>query len=261
MNTILVAIILLSGIGLFCAALITVASKLMFVKVDVRVEKINSCLPGANCGACGFSSCEGYAKALAAGEVASNLCLPGGETALEQIKLILGQDSSEGLARNIAIVQCRGDSLTVEDKMDYAGEKTCFAAKQLFGGQRTCTFGCIGYGDCVKVCPSDAICLENGLARIDPRKCSGCAVCVKICPPGVIAIEKDPLYVAVLCKNTEKGAKTKAKCSKGCIGCKKCEKTCPAKTIRVEDSLASIDYTVCYGCRECVDVCIAKCIV
>ena len=261
MNTIFIAIISLSGIGLLCAALITVASKIMFVKVDVRVEKINSCLPGANCGACGFSSCESYAKALAAGEVASNLCLPGGETALEQINKILGQDSSEGLAKNIAVVQCRGDSLTVEDKMDYTGEKTCFAAKQLFGGQRTCTFGCIGYGDCVKVCPSDAICLENSLARIDPRKCSGCAVCAKICPTGVIAIEKEPLHVAVLCKNTEKGAKTKAKCSKGCIGCKKCEKTCPAKTIRVEDSLASIDYTVCYGCRECVDVCMVKCIV
>ena len=260
MDTILTAVISLSGIGLICAAVITVASKVMFVKVDVRVEKVNKCLPGANCGACGFSSCEAYANALVKGETKPNLCLPGGEMALAQINEILGQESGEGLAKNVAIVQCRGDSTILDDKMNYAGEKTCFSAKQLFGGPKTCTYGCIGYGDCVRVCPSDAICLVDNLARVDPRKCSGCAVCAKICPTGVIAIEKDPLRVAILCKNQEKGAQTKAKCSKGCIGCKKCEKICPAKTIKVESSLASIDYTVCYGCRECVDVCPVNCI-
>jgi len=260
MNIIIIAVISLSAIGLACAVLITVASKFMYVRVDVRVEKINKCLPGANCGACGFSSCESYAVALVKGDTALNLCLPGGETALQHISEILGKDAGEGIAKMVAVVQCLGDSSLVEEKMDYKGERTCFSAKQLFGGPKKCTYGCIGYGDCARVCPSDAICMEHGLARIDPRKCSGCALCVKICPPGVIAIEKAPLQVAVLCKNKEKGAKTKAKCSRGCIGCKKCEKICPAKTIKVEDSLASIDYDICYGCRECVDVCISKCI-
>jgi len=261
MNTIIIAIISLSVIGLACAALITVASKMMFVKVDVRVEKLRNCLPGANCGACGYSGCEGYAEALARGEVASNLCPPGGTDVYNQINSILGVDGAEGLARKTAVVQCLGDSDTMVNKMEYVGMDTCFAVSQLFGGQGACTFGCIGFGDCAGVCPSNAICIEKGLARIDPRRCSGCGVCVKVCPPNVITVVIEPMYVAVMCKNTEKGAKLKDKCSKGCIGCMKCERECPSKAITVEESLAVIDHTRCDGCKICVDVCIKKCII
>jgi len=260
MNTIIIAVISLSIIGLICSALITVASKLMFVKVDVRVEKLRNCLPGANCGACGFSSCDAYAEALAGGESASNLCLPAGEAGYENINNILGISGGEGLAKMTAIVLCLGDSDTSKTKLDYVGIDTCFAVKNLYQGKRSCTFGCMGYGDCVSVCPNDAICIEKGLARIDRRKCSGCAVCVKVCPTGVIIVEPEPVHVAVRCKNTEKGAVVRTKCSRGCIGCKKCENVCPAKTITVNESLAVIDNTICYGCRECVDVCITKCI-
>jgi len=261
MNTILVAVISLSVIGFICSALITLASKLMFVKVDVRVEKLRGCLPGANCGACGFSSCDAYAEALAKGEVATNLCLPAGEAGYEKISEILGVSAGEGLAKKTAIVQCLGDTSATNEKMEYVGISTCFAVKQFFGGQGSCTFGCLGYGDCVKVCPSDAICVEDNLARIDPRKCSGCAVCEKVCPTEVIAIEKEPLNVAVMCRNTEKGAMTKSKCSKGCIGCMKCVKVCHTNAITVSESLAVIDYSLCDGCRECVGVCISKCII
>jgi len=261
MNTIVIAVISLSCIGFVCAAVITVASKLMFVKIDVRVEKLCDCLPGANCGACGFSSCEGYAQALAKGDVASNLCLPAGEAGLSKINDILGISSGEGIAKMTAYVQCLGDYNATKIKMEYVGIQTCFAAKQLYGGQWACTYGCMGYGDCVRVCPSDAICIENNLARIDPRKCSGCAVCVKVCPTDVIRVEKEPVYVAIMCKNTEKGAQVKEKCSKGCIGCMRCVKECPTKTITAGENLAILDHIICDGCRKCVEVCIVKCIV
>ena len=90
MDTIFITIISVSAIGFLCAAIITIASNLMFVKVDVRVEKIRNCLPGANCGACGFSGCDGYADALVKDGIATNLCPPGGNTTLEQINEILG---------------------------------------------------------------------------------------------------------------------------------------------------------------------------
>jgi len=260
MNTILVSIISLSAVGLVCAGLITIVSKLMFVKVDVRVEKVRNCLPGANCGACGFSGCDLYAEALVKGETASNLCPPGGEETLEQINSILGI-TGEGLAKLIAIVHCLGDSTIMKDKMEYIGVNSCFAVKQVHGGQGACTFGCTGFGDCVKVCPSDAICIETGLARINPRKCSGCAVCVKVCPMDVIVMHKLPVKVAVMCMNTEKGGKVREKCTKGCIGCMKCAKICPSGAITVEESLAKIEYVVCDGCKKCVDVCMPGCIV
>jgi len=261
MDTIIIAIISLSAIGLACAALITVASKVMFVEVDVRVEMLRKCLPGANCGACGFSSCDAYAEALVNGDVATNLCLPAGEEGFENLNSILGVSGGAGLAKMTAVVQCLGDSSAMIDKMEYDGIKTCFAVKQLFGGEGACTYGCLGYGDCVKVCPSDAICVEDNLARINPRKCTGCAVCVKVCPVNIILIQAEPLSVAVMCRNTEKGAILKSKCSKGCIGCMKCVKVCTTGAITVNESLASIDYNLCNGCRECVDVCISRCIV
>ena len=260
MNTILLAIISLSAIGLVCAAVITIATKLMFVEVDARVKKISTCLPGANCGACGYSSCDAYAEALVWEKAATNLCLPAGESGLEAINSILGVTSGEGIAKMIAVVQCLGDTRTVKDKMKYVGINTCFAAKQLFGGQESCTFGCLGLGDCVTVCPNDAICVKGRLARIHPDRCSGCGVCTKVCPTNVIAIEAEPLHVAVRCNNNEKGKAVRQKCSRGCIGCKKCVNACPVKMIQVVDSLAVIDHTLCYGCKECVDVCPVKCI-
>ena len=261
MNTILIAVISVSIIGFFCSALITVASKVMFVKADERVQKIRDCLPGANCGACGLSGCDAYAEALVKGDAASNLCPPGGNTVYEQINEILGLNTDEGLEKKTAVVHCLGDCETMKNKMEYIGIKTCLAASKLFGGQGACTFGCIGFGDCAGVCPADAICVSDGLARVDPRKCIGCAICIKACPSNVISMHRDPVKVAILCKNIEKGAVIRKKCSKGCIGCIKCVKECPAEAITVDEFLAVIDYSLCDGCRKCVDVCIAKCII
>jgi len=263
LNIITTAIIATGIIGLISAVVITVASKLMFVKVDVRVAKIRNALPGANCGACGFSSCDSYAEALAKGETATNLCPPGGDTAFTLINEILEIAGSDGakFVRKTAIVHCLGDNATARQKIEYIGIKTCFAAQELYGGESACTFGCIGYGDCVRVCPDDAICVEDGLVRFDPRKCSGCGVCMEVCPTGVITVQLAPVTVAVKCKNTERGRVVKDKCTKGCIGCTKCVKECPFEAITVENSLAEIDYEKCTGCAKCVAVCVKKCLV
>ena len=263
MNIIITAIITTGTIGLIGAVVITVASRLMFVKVDVRVAKIRNALPGANCGACGFSSCDLYAEALAKGGAATNLCPPGGNEAFELINEVLeisATDATE-FVEMTAIVHCLGDNSTVRQKIEYIGIETCFAAQEVYGGESACTFGCIGYGDCVSVCPDAAICVEDGLVRFDPRKCSGCGVCQEVCPTGVISVQKAPVAVAIKCRNTEKGRVVKDKCQKGCIGCTKCVKICPVEAITVNNSLAEIDYEKCTGCAKCVDVCVKKCLV
>jgi len=275
MNTIIWAVVSVAAMGFICAAFLAVASKVMHVKVDERILQLRACLPGANCGACGFSGCDGYAVALAEGEVGSNLCPPGGNAVYEQLNSILGIGEGEGLEKKIAIIHCMGDSEAMSTKMEYSGIETCFAAKQLYGGQGSCTFGCIGFGDCVKVCPSNAICIENNLARIDPRRCTGCAVCVKACPVGIISVETEPVHVVVMCKNTEKGAKLKGKCVKGCIGCMRCTKECGTEAMTMGDSLAVVDYSKCTGCitphsladndtlerhYRCAGVCVKGCI-
>ena len=261
MNTIVIAMISITAIGLTCSVLLSVAGKLMAVKVDERVASLRSNMPGANCGACGFSGCDGYAAALVKEGAATNLCPPGGGELVKKINEILGTESDGSVVSRVAVVHCMGDSATMRDKMEYVGVQTCVGARVLFGGKGACTFGCNGFGDCVAVCPTEAICLENGLARIDPRKCNGCGLCVKACPSGVISVENGAIAVAVLCKNTEKGGALKDKCSKGCIGCMKCVKACPSQAITVADSLASIDYSKCDGCLKCVESCAKGCIV
>lgn len=249
-----------TAIGFICAAVLAVASKVMAVTVDERMALIRECLPGVNCGVCGFSGCDGYATALIEDDADTVLCIPGGDEASTQISLILGKTPGGDVAKSSAIVHCVGDFDTNRVMIEYNGIRTCAAAKQLYGWQGSCTFGCIGFGDCADVCPNEAICIENGLAHIDLRRCIGCGLCVNSCPNGVISIEYSAIVVAVKCKNIEKGALMKDKCARGCIGCTRCAKECPSGAITVSDSLAKIDYTKCTGCGMCAGSCARGCI-
>ena len=260
-TSIATAVVSVTSLGLLCAVLLAIASKVMAVKVDERVVRIRACLPGANCGACGFPGCDGYAGALveADADVKTNLCVPGGDAVSMEISSILGVDFVD-LIEQIAVVHCRGDGGSRQRKMDYRGIQTCKAAKQLFGGQNACVFGCLGFGDCAVVCPNNAICIEEGLAHIDTRKCTGCGLCAKACPNSVIFTEADTITTVVMCKNTEKGASVRKKCQFGCIGCSRCARECPSDAIAMKDNLARIDYEKCTGCGKCAEVCVTKCI-
>ena len=91
MNGIISAVILVCAIGLIAGIGLSIASVVMAVPKDEKAEQIRECLPGANCGACGFSGCDGYASALSKGETTkTNLCAPGGSEAAKGIAEVLG---------------------------------------------------------------------------------------------------------------------------------------------------------------------------
>lgn len=82
MNPILLSVLIVSAIGLLAGLGLAVASIVMAVPVDEKAEALEAVLPGANCGACGFSGCAGYAKALSEGKTRETaLCAPGGNAA------------------------------------------------------------------------------------------------------------------------------------------------------------------------------------
>ena len=62
MHLIIIAVVIVSVIGLIAGLGLAVASKVMAVPVDEKAEEIQAALPGANCGACGFSGCSGRAS-------------------------------------------------------------------------------------------------------------------------------------------------------------------------------------------------------
>ena len=253
-NTVVAAVTSVTVMGFLSAVILAVASKVMAVFVDERVTQVRECLPGANCGACGFSGCDGYAEALINEGARTNLCIPGGEKTSRDISEVMGVDFA-GVAALIAVVHCKGDNNVRLSKMEYRGISTCVAAKQLYGGQNACTYGCLGFGDCAAVCPNDAICIEDGLARVDMRKCTGCGLCSSKCPNKLISVEDSSITTAVLCKNTERASVVRAKCASGCNGCNRCVRACPNGAIVLENFLARIDYTKCDGCGKCAEEC------
>ncbi len=258
---ILIPVILLITVGALSALLLTFATAKFGIKGDEREGAIRDALPGANCGACGYSGCDGYAKALAEGKTdKTNLCVPGGDNTSKEIAAIMGLEA-EDVVELVAYVACNGSCRPSERKYDYEGPKTCKSANTLYQGDNFCNFACLGYGDCEKVCPRDAIGFNPlGVAEIDPQKCIGCGLCAKECPNGIIHIVKDTTRVVVKCNNHYKGQMVRIYCNNGCIACGKCERTCPNGAIHVTDNLALIDYDKCTACGLCVAACPVKCI-
>ena len=257
---VIIPILLLTGIAIVCAVVLTLSNVFFGVKKDETAEAIRDCLPGVNCGACGYSGCDSYAAALSKKETEStNLCVPGGDGVAADIAKILGVDA-EDVVEKVAYVACKGKCSVVERKYEYHGPKNCVAANLSYNGDKTCIAACLGYGDCMKVCPQKAINVEDGVARVDPKKCIGCGICVRECPNHIIKLINDTTKVVVQCSNHEKGANTRKFCPNGCIGCTKCQKACPHGAVKVENNLAVIDYSLCTGCGECVKVCPVHCI-
>lgn len=254
MSEILIPILVLSVLGIIFGAGLAFASKKFEVKVDERVVAVRDVLPGANCGACGQTGCDGFAEALVMGKVLPNGCPVGGADVAVAIGGIMGVevDTSEVKA---ARVHCNGRDSVSRYKFEYYGMEDCKAAAQLFAGRKHCTYGCLGLGSCVKACPFNAIDIVNGIARVIEDRCRSCGKCVETCPKGLISLISRNKEYSVLCRSKDKGPVTRKNCEVGCIGCSKCMKTCSYGAISMEGFLAKIDNAKCTGCGECIKVC------
>ncbi len=251
---ILLPVLIFIGLGLLMGALLALASKLFAVKKDEKAEAIKECLPGANCGGCGYSGCDAYAAAVSSGDAPVNKCSVGGAEAASKIAQIMGVDAGAQV-RMRAQVMCSGTDEYAKKKYIYEGIDDCVAASKIGGGDKMCKNGCIGLGTCVRACPFDAIVVEDGVAAVDYSKCKGCGICVSACPKGIIKLIPFDAKHWVGCMSVDDGKNTRKVCDVGCISCKLCQKNCPAGAINVDNFVASIDYDKCTGCDICTDKC------
>lgn len=256
---ILTAFLVVAGVGLVLGILLALFTQFFGIEDDPKVKAVRGALPGANCGACGFKGCDDYAKAVAEGRAAPNLCIPGGADTVAALSEVLGVEA-EAAAPKVAFIHCNGVCGATSPKAEYDGMQTCKASGMVFGGAGSCVYGCIGCGDCASVCPADAICIRDGIAHVDPRACIGCMACTKACPKHIISMLPKDAVVANFCSNKEKGADARKNCKNACIGCKKCEKTCPNGAITVIDNNAIVDYEKCTHCGACAEACPTKCL-
>ena len=255
MKTILLSILVLGVLGAIFGALLAFASKIFHVDVDPKQAAVRDCLAGANCGGCGFPGCDGYAAAVAAGKAPTNKCVAGGAEAAAKIAEIMGV-SADASEKMVAFVPCSGCEGVAQKRFNYSGPQDCRAA-MLFGGKsnKSCTFACIGMGNCVKVCKFDAMHIVNGIAQVDRMNCVGCGACAEACPKSIVKLIPESQRVMTGCSSKDKGAVVTKICSAGCIGCGKCARECPADAIELADNLAVIHADKCVGCGHCSDIC------
>jgi Na+-translocating ferredoxin:NAD+ oxidoreductase RNF subunit RnfB len=253
---ILASILTMGGLGLVFAMVLAVANARLKAEEDPRLEALEETLPGANCGACGFASCRALAEALIAGKSAPATCAVGGRAVAERIAQILDREV-EALSRRGAVVHCRAKNGDKRKKAFYQGIESCAACELVAGGDLGCVYGCLGYGDCERACPFDAIHIIDGLAQVDYTKCTACGLCVKACPRDIISVEElilDKNFV-VFCNSNDPGRDVRKYCKVGCIACGICVKNCPVNAAKLENNLSSIDLNIC----EMYGICEEKC--
>ncbi|MBQ3985510.1 MAG: RnfABCDGE type electron transport complex subunit B [Oscillospiraceae bacterium] len=257
MEIIIITTLVLTAIGLIVGVGLVFTGNKFRVEVDERETAVRECLPGNNCGACGFAGCDAMAAAIVKGEAPVNGCPVGGGPVAQKIGEVMGV-TAEAEERKVAFVRCKGSCEVTHNQGNYVGIKDCRSAVLSGINVTECDYGCLGFGSCAAVCPQNAIRVKNGVAEVDRRKCVGCGLCVKACPKGLIELIPSSKRVAVQCSNKDKGPLVKKVCSAGCIGCALCVRQCEHDAVTVENNLAHINYVNCVQCGKCAEKCPVK---
>ncbi len=251
--TVLTSMAVMLAVAFALSLALVIANVKLAVYVDPRQASLAEALPQANCGGCGFASCEAYAKAIHAGEAGIDLCSVGGPSVAEQLAGVMGVDAGVNFPYR-PVIHCSATSAQRLKQGHYTGEASC-AAADVVGGVQGCTYGCLGFGDCVESCEYDAMTLVDGLPRINYENCVGCGACVRACPRNLI--EQIPFKVdqmlVVGCANHDPGKTVREVCEVGCIGCGLCARKQP-ELFRIEGNLAAVNYDSYTGEEDFTEV-------
>ncbi len=257
-QAIIIATVVVGIVGIVIGIILGIAGERFKVEVDPNEEAILDVLPGNNCGGCGFAGCSGLAAAIAKGEAEINSCPVGGAPVADKIGAIMGVDAGESV-RMTAFVMCNGTIENASKDYNYIGEMSCVMVKNISnGGPKSCKYGCLGFGDCVDVCPFDAVHIEDGVAVVNKEVCKACSKCIRTCPQHLIELIPYDTKHVVTCHSSDMGKVVMQNCKAGCIGCKMCQKVCEFGAITVENNVAHIDQEKCTGCGKCAEKCPKK---
>jgi electron transport complex protein RnfB len=258
MNNVIISILTMGIMGAFFAYGLSIALKKFKIEEDPRIDQVEAALPGANCGACGYPGCRALAEAIAKGEVEPGSCPVGGSESAREVARIMGKEATQ-TERKVAVLLCRGTDEAAARKADYRGVKTCYAASLVQSGDKFCSYGCLGYEDCVRACNFDALHMgPEGLPMVDREKCTACGLCVKACPKNLIELHPESRTFFVFCKSLDIPKTSRTNCKNACTGCMICTKGAKNNEIVVTDNLSRINSLDILGSEEAMQW-VAKC--
>ncbi len=243
MNEILIAVGILTGLGLFFAVILAVANKKLYVYEDPRIDQVEEKLPLANCGACGEPGCRAFAEKVVGMELNVSKCTVSAPDKIIEIAAMLGVDAGSEEKR-VARLLCGGGKREAQNHADYKGSlTTCRGESVVTGGVKSCSWGCLGLGDCETVCDFDAIHMnEDGLPVVNPDLCTACGDCVEICPKALFELMPVSNKLIVQCKSLLEGDLAEEKCSVACNACGRCAAVSKPGVIEMKNNLAVINY-------------------
>lgn len=242
MVLILIAVGVLGGLSLLLAGILAFANRKLAVFEDPRIDAVEDMLPHANCGACGFPGCRPFAEALVGGQTKPAKCTVSSEEGRVRIASFLGVDAGASVKR-VARLACAGGINVSRHKAIYEGHSSCRGASLVSGGGKACVWGCLGLGDCERVCDFNALHLnEYHLPVVNEQLCTACNACVEACPKDLFSLQPIDRRLWVACKSLASGDAVLEGCEVGCTGCARCAADAPEKLISMHQNLPVVDY-------------------
>ncbi len=208
-------------------------------KADPETLRIDSMLPGYDCGLCGYGDCRAYAGAVDGEGADPALCPPGGSRLESLLRGVLSERAGDARGTAFrAVVRCGGRVGVAATAFSYDGRDDCRSAVELDGGPKRCKEGCVGLGSCAAACGLGAIRVSSGLAYVDPAICTGCGECARMCPTGVISLVPREQAWYVACASATAREDRLAECSAACDACGECARLSGRSEFSLSGSLA-----------------------
>ena len=241
MMSVVLAAAIMAGLGLLFATVLAVAYRFLRVAEDPRIETVEALLPGTNCGACGQPGCAAFAEAVVNGGTPPSACTGSNAEGVEAIADYLGVDAGARMLR-VARLHCAGGAAHAGRVASYQGLPNCQAAALVGGGGKACGHGCLGLGDCDRVCTFDAIAMsDDGLPVVDVELCTACGACVDACPRALFEVLPLDLPLLVQCSLPLAGDVARELCRVACDGCGRCAVDAQPGVIEMLNELPVVD--------------------